>query len=141
MTPLAAALLFAPLLVADPPVLGPIGRQALPAKGCAAFLWDAQPAGRRLVAMATADPARLRLHLDGRTLDVARAAQQGAAGFGFSGLTEYRGVDLVAVLDMGVEMRADLKGGGVVPAATLRIERPGRDVLVTPVAGLIGCAG
>lgn len=132
-------LLASLLLLADAPVLGPIGRQAMPAKGCAAFLWDTQPS-RRLIAMATADPAQLRLHLDGRTVDVARAGQGGAAGFGFAGLTEYRGGDVVAVLDMGVETRRDLQGGGVVPAGTLRVERPGRDVLVTPVAGLIGCA-
>ena len=47
---------------------------------------------------------------------------------------------MLAVLDMAVETRADLTGGAVVPAATLRVERPGRDAVVVPVAGLIGCA-
>ncbi len=127
------------LLAADPSLLGPIGRQALPAKGCAAYLWDVAPK-RSLVAMATADPARLRLQLDGRTVVVARGGQQGSAGFGFAGVTEYRGGDVTAVLDMAVQTRPDLTGGAVVPTGTLRIDRPGRDTLVTPVAGIIGCA-
>lgn len=131
-------ILLLALLMQDAPVLGEIGRQRLPAAGCAAFLWDAAPK-RRLVAMATADPAQIRLRLDGRTVDVARATQRGAAGFGFAGVTEYRGADVTAVLDMTVEARGDLTAGAVVPAATLRVERPGRDVLVAPVAGLIGC--
>lgn len=126
------------LLLQVTPVLGPIGRQALPARGCAAYLWDTAPK-RRLVAMATADPGQIRLQLDGKTVDVARAGQRGAAGFGFAGTTEYRGADVTAVLDLTVQTRADLTGGAVVPAATLRIERPGRDTLVAPVAGLIGC--
>lgn len=126
------------LLLADPSALAPIGRQALPARGCAAYLWDSAPT-RRLVAMATADPARLRLRLDGRTLDVARAGERGAAGYGFATVTEYRGSDVTAVLDMTVETRPDMTGGAVVPGATLRIERPGRDTLIAPVAGLIGC--
>lgn len=126
------------LLIADPPTLGPIGRQALPARGCAAYLWDSAPT-RSLVAMATADPAQLRLQLDGRTLDVARGRQQGSAGFGFAGVTEYQGPGVTAVLDMAVQTRPDLTGGAVVPTGTLRIDRPGRDTLVTPVAGLIGC--
>lgn len=126
------------LMLQDAPALGALGRQALPAKGCAAYLWDNAPQ-RRLVAMATADPAQLRLRVDGRTVDVARSGQQGTAGYGFAGVTEYRGGDVTAVLDMTVETRGDLAGGGVVPAATLRVERPGRDVLVAPVAGLIGC--
>lgn len=128
------------LLIQEAPSLGPIGRQALPAKGCAVFLWS-NAARRELVAMALADPAVLRLQLDGKSVDVARATAQGAAGFGFSTLTEYRGAEIVAVLDMSVEVRRDLTGGAVVPAASLRIERPGRDVLVAPVAGLIGCGG
>ena len=127
------------LFLADPSVLGPIGRQAMPARGCAAFLWDTAPT-RNLVAMATADPARLRLHLDGKTVDVARGGERGSAGFGFAGVTEYRGADVTVVLDMAVQTRPELTGGGVVPAGTLRVERAGRDVLVTPVAGLIGCA-
>lgn len=128
------------LMLQDAPALGPIGRQALPTKGCAAYLWDNAPQ-RRLVAMAMAEPAQIRLQLDGRTLDVARAASQGTAGFGFAGVTTYRGADVTAVLDITVEARRDLAGGAVVPTGTLRVERPGRDTLVQPVAGLIGCGG
>lgn len=127
-----------PLLLQGAPVLGPIGRQALPARGCAAYLWSALPR-RELVAMATAEPGVLRLKVDGRTVDVARAGGTGAAGFGFAERTEYRGADVSAVLDLSVQTRRDLTGGAVVPSATLRVERPGRDVLVAPVAGLIGC--
>ena len=126
------------LLVQGAPVLGPIGRQVLPPKGCAAYLWNNAPK-RELVAMATAEPGQIRLRLDGKTLDVARAGQAGAAGFGFAERTEYRGPDVTAVLDMTVQTRRDLTAGAVVPAGTLRVERPGRDVLVAPVAGLIGC--
>lgn len=126
------------LMLQDAPALGAIGRQALPETGCAAYLWDNAPE-RRLVAMATAEPARLRLRIDGQTIDLARAGQQGAAGYGFAGVTDYAGGDLRVALDMSVQARADLSGGAVVPAATLRVERPGRDVLVAPVAGLIGC--
>jgi hypothetical protein len=132
-------ILTALLLAQAAPELGPIGKQALPAKGCAAFLWSNGPK-RELVAMATADPAQLRLKLDGKTFDVARAAQQGAAGFGFAGSTEYRGADVTAFLDLAVETKQDLTGGGVVPAATLRIDRPGRDTVIAPVAGIVGCA-
>lgn len=131
-------LLALALLMQEAPVLGPIGRQTLPPKGCAAYLWNNGPK-RQLVAMATAEPGVIRLRLDGKTVDVARAGQEGAAGFGFAGVTEYRGADVTAVLDMTVQAREDLAAGAVVPVATLRVERPGRDVLVTPVAGLIGC--
>jgi hypothetical protein len=126
------------LLVQDASLLGAIPRQALPTKGCAAYLWDNAPT-RRLVAMAAADPATLRFSLDGKLVDLARAGQQGVAGFGFAGVTEYRSAEVTAILDLTVETRPDLSGGAVVPAATLRVERPGRDVVVTPVAGLIGC--
>ena len=94
---------------------------------------------RVLVAMATADPAQLRVSLDGTITDVARTAQQGAGGFGFSGVTEYRGGAVSAVLDMTITTRNDLKDGASVPQATLRIDREGQDSVVLPVAGLIGC--
>lgn len=118
--------------------IGAIPRQSLPAAGCAAYLWSAGQS-RALVAMASADPAQLRLSIDGRVIDIARSAQREPGGFGFSGVTEYRSVDLTVVLDMTIATRADLTGGAAVPAATLSIERPGRDGLVLPVAGLIGC--
>lgn len=119
--------------------IGEIPKQTLPAKGCAAFLWSA--AGTRaLVAMATADPAQLRLSFGGIVTDLSRTAQQGPGGFGFAGVNEYRGAAVTAVLDMTITTRNDLKDGAAVSQATLRIDREGQDSVVLPVAGLIGCA-
>lgn len=121
-----------------PGPLGAIGKQKLPAKGCAAYLWS-MDAGRQLVAMATADPAQIRLAIDGKTTDYAIATQSAAIGFGFGGVTVYRGGDVTATLDMTVAVRADISAGATVTSATLRIDRPGRDTVVMPVGGLIGC--
>lgn len=146
---LAPVLLAA--LAADPPKLAPplasvdglpIGRlakQALPAKGCAAYLFSTTGAKRVLVAMATADPGMLRIAIDGKTADYARTAQSGGGGFGFSGTTEYRGGDVTATLQMTITTRGDLTAGAAVPEATLRIDRLGKDSVVLPAAGLIGC--
>ncbi|WP_267382144.1 MULTISPECIES: hypothetical protein [unclassified Sphingomonas] len=134
-----ALLLALQLATAAPLPLGPIGKQALPAKGCAAFLWS--PADRTLIAMATADPARLRLSIDGRETDVPLVAAQGPGGFGFSGSTQYRAGDVTATLDLTIAERADLTAGAAIPSATLRLERVGKDMVVMPLAGLIGCTG
>lgn len=119
--------------------LGAIGKQALPARGCAAFLWTRGP-DHRLVAMALADPAQLRLALDGPAADFARSASSGANGYGFAGSTEYRRGDATATLAMTIAPRDDLAGGASVPDAILTIDRAGRDTVVVPVAGMIGCA-
>ena len=130
---------------ADPPAsidglaIGGIARQSLPAKGCAAYLFSGGQT-RTLVVMASADPAALRLSLDGATNDYARATQDGPASFGFGGSTVYRGGEVTATLDMTITTRGDLTGGAVVPQATLRIDRAGKDTIILPVAGLIGCA-
>lgn len=123
---------------AGPGPLGAIGTQKLPAKGCAAYLWS-MDAGRQLVAMATADPAQVRLAIDGKASDYAMTTQSPAIGFGFGGVTQYRGSDVTATLDMAVAVRADISAGATVTSATLRIDRPGRDTIVMPVGGLIGC--
>ncbi len=128
----------APAANSGPGPLGAIGQQKLPAKGCAAYLWS-MDAGRQLVAMATADPAQIRLAIDGRTTDFAVTTQSPAIGFGFGGVTQYRGGDVTATLDMAVAVRADISAGATVTSATLRIDRPGRDTIVMPVGGLIGC--
>jgi hypothetical protein len=130
-------LLALALQAAAVPALGPIGRQELPAAGCAAFLWSA--ADRTLVAMASADPARLRIALDGKPVDLPLAARQRDGGFGLPATAEYRGGDAAATLDLSIVPRADLHDGAAVPQATLRIDRAGRDTLVVPLAGLIGC--
>lgn len=46
----------------------------------------------------------------------------------------------MATLDLTFATRADLTDGGGVPEATLTIARDGADVMVLPVAGMIGCA-
>ncbi len=120
------------------PMLGPIGKQVMPAKGCAAFLWGTTD--RTLVAMAGAETGRIRVAIDGKPIDYLRADESGAGGFGFAGVTTYRGGDLTIALDMTIVSRDDLASGAMIPAATLRIDRPGRDTVILPVAGMVGCA-
>jgi hypothetical protein len=118
---------------------GAIGRQALPTKGCAAYLWSRGPTPV-LVAMAVADPASARLAIGGTAKDFARVtASGGEAGFGFAKLTEYRLGDVTATIDLTIATRPDLTGGGVVTDATLTVMRGGGDTLVVPIGGLIGC--
>lgn len=119
--------------------LGALPRQSLPPRGCAAFLWSAGES-RTLVAMVTADPARLRLSIDGAITDLPRASQQGEAGFGFAETAEYRAGTTIATIFMSIKTRADLKDGAAVPEATLRLDRDGKDSIVLPVAGMIGCS-
>lgn len=129
----------APPATLDGLPFGALPKQELPARGCAAFLWSATGT-RAMVAMAMADPAQLRLSLGGTITDLARDAQQGAEGFGFSATTEYRSSDVTATLDMNIAARGDLKDGASVPEGTLRLDRAGQDSIVLPVVGLIGCA-
>ncbi|HEX4694152.1 hypothetical protein [Sphingomonas sp.] len=119
--------------------IGAIPKQDLPAKGCAAFLWTRGPS-QALIAMATADPAAIRLTVDGKIQDFAMRAENGVGGFGFSQTNEYRGGDLTATLDLTISTAADIAGGARITDSTLRIDRPGRDSVVIPVGGLIGCA-
>lgn len=129
----------APAATRDALPLGTLPPQALPAKGCAAFLWTIGDSPV-LVAMAGADPARLRVSLGGAITDLARTAQHGEGSYGFAGTAEYRGAAATATLDMTIAERADIKDGAGVPSATLRVDRDGQDSIVIPLAGLIGCA-
>ena len=143
------ALLLLALVAADPPAappvtidglpIGGLPRQSLPATGCAAYLFSAGQT-RALVAMASAEPASLRLSLDGRVVDLGRTTASGAVNFGFGTSTEYRASDVTATLDMTTRSRKDLTQGAVVASGTLRIDRAGKDTIVLPVGGLIGCA-
>lgn len=141
------ALLLAPA-VADPrpPAsidgypIGGIGRQSLPAKGCAAYLFSTG-ATRTLVAMAGAEAATLRIALDGQVRDYARASSGSAADFGFANQTRYVAGDTAATLTMTIARRADLAQGAIVTDATLLVERAGKDGVIMPLAGMIGCAG
>lgn len=120
-----------------PTPLGAIGEQALPARGCAAYLWN--PADRQLVAMAVADPGSLRIRLGGKTIDLARSGGDGAGKFGFAGAIAYQGGDVTARLSMDIVQQDGLIAGARVPTGSLEIDRPGQDGIVVAVAGLIGC--
>jgi hypothetical protein len=119
------------------PSLGALPKQALPARGCAAYLWSR--GDRRFVAVAGAEPASLRVALDGKVTDAARESQTGAAGYGMTERTTYRAGDATLTLEMTVSARADLTDGAAVPEATLTVARAGSDSVVYPIAGLIGC--
>lgn len=116
-------------------VLGPIGRQALPTTGCAAYLWSVND--RQLVAMAA--PDRLRIQLDGKMLDLARTAADGAAGLGLAATTHYGAGGVAATLQLTVSDRGDVAKGAWVPEATLTVTPAGRDEIVTPLGGMVGC--
>lgn len=135
------AILFAAALAQTPGAtgitLGAIGRQSLPAHGCAAYLWSA--ADRRFVAMATADPATLRLSIDGKMVDLARSAQQGSVSLGLASSTSYVADDMSARLEMTIVPRENLTAGAQIPEGSLEISRAGQDGLIVPVAGLVGC--
>lgn len=117
-------------------MLGPIGRQPLPATGCAAYLWSV--GDRQLVAMAA--PERLRIQLDGKPLDLARTTAEGSAGLGLATTTHYRTGDVAATLELTVSDRGDVAKGAWVPDATLTVATAGRDEIVTPLGGMVGCA-
>ena len=144
MIALFLALVAADQSVAPPasidglPIAG-LPRQSLPAKGCAAYLFSSGKT-RALVAMASAEAGTLRVAVDGPAADYARGTQTGTAGFGFASTTEYRAGEMVATVDLTVKTRNDLTQGAVVEAGTLRIDRTGKDTIILPVAGIIGCA-
>jgi hypothetical protein len=119
--------------------IAPLPKQDLPTTGCAAYLFA--PGDRPVfLALASADPAQLRVALDGKVIDLPRIAQSGTGGFGFAGTAEYAAGTVKAVLDMKIAPRADLKDGAAVSDATLRIDRDGADSMVVPVAGIVACA-
>jgi hypothetical protein len=125
---------------APPPAalgLGAIGTQALPARGCAAYLWSATD--RQLVAMAVADPATIRVSIGGKTVDLARSAATGEGKLGFPDSAEYRRDDLTARLTMDIVQQDGLTAGARVPTGSLQIDRAGQDGVVVPLAGMIGC--
>ena len=113
--------------------------QRLPAKGCAAFLWTRTPS-MALVAMATTDPAALRVTIDGKVADLAISAQNGIGGLGYSQITEYKGGGATATLQITVKTDASAPNSGSIADATLRIDRTGQTSVTIPVAGAIGCA-
>ena len=132
---LAAALAQSP---SSPPIaLDAIGQQALPKTGCAAYLWNASD--RRLVAMASADAATLRLSIGGEKLELARTAQDGGIALGLAAMTTYVGQGVTARLDITVVSRENLVGGAQISDGSLEVARSGQDSLIVPIAGLVGC--
>lgn len=117
--------------------LGAIGRQALPPTGCAAFLWsrDGQP---QLVAMVV--PASLKVQLDGRPLTLPRVAAEGAEARGLPATSHYAAGEVSATVALSITERADLSDGALVPEATLTLAAAGRDTIVVPLGGMVGCA-
>lgn len=93
-----------------------------------------------LVAMATTDPASLRLMVDGKVVDLPISAQNGIGGLGYSQITEYKGAGTTATLQVVVKSDAGTPKSGSISDATLRIDHAGRASVVIPVAGAIGCA-
>lgn len=118
--------------------IGPLPAQSLPARGCAAYLFSTGNT-RALAAMVVAEPAALRLTLDGKTIEMPRTGEAGATALGLSAESVYRYGDIGATVQLTVEPRPNLTEGAAVPSASLRIDRPGQDTIVLPLAGLVGC--
>ena len=135
---LAAAQAAPPAASIDGLPIGPLPQQTLPSRGCAAYLFSTG-ATRVLAATVTADTATLRLMIDGKVTDYPRTGATGVAPLGFNAETVFRGGDLMATVQMTIEPRQNLTDGAAVPSATLRLDRPGQDILVVPLAGLVGC--
>ncbi len=118
--------------------IGTIPRQELPTGSCAAFLWSQTP-GHGLIMMVSASPATVRFAPGGAVTDLVRVAQNGEAQFGLAATTEYAGGDLRVTVDMEIIKRGDLTDGAAVPSATVRVDQTGKDSVIVPAAGIIGC--
>lgn len=134
-----AAPIIDPRAAVDGLPIAALPPQALPAKGCAAFLWTRTPS-MAPVAMATTDPAMLRLSIDGKTRDLPISAQNGIGGLGFSQVTEYKDAGVTATLQGTVKTDAGAPKSGSISDASLRIDRAGRNSFTIPVGGAITCA-
>lgn len=116
--------------------IGALPRQDLPKRGCAAYLFTVGPT-RAFAAMAS--PASLRIALDGKAVDLARAGGGGAEAHGLSRDGQYRADGIVARLSMTIVDRPDLAQGAAVTDAVLTLERAGKDAVAVPLAGMVGC--
>lgn len=132
----ALALAGVQVAPAAPPVLGALPKQALPERGCAAYLWAVQD--QRFVAMV--EPTRLRIMLDGKPTDLAAAEAGGAGALGLASTTRYAGAGVAATVDMTITQRETLQDGAIVSDASIRLTRGNQDEIIVPVGGLVGCA-
>ena len=121
---------------ATPPVLGALPKQALPERGCAAYLWAVQD--QRFVAMV--EPGRLRIMLDGKQTDLPATEAATAGSLGLASTTRYAGAGVTATLDMTITQRETLQDGAIVSDASIRLTRGNQDEIIVPVGGLAGCA-
>jgi hypothetical protein len=119
MIPLAALALAASALN-----LGELPPQKLVPGRCITFLWARTQPPRR-VAMLTEAPLSLRVSHRGRVVDLPPGAE----------FMTFASADLIITLTIELTERA----GGSVADGALRLEEPGKDVIVVPVAGLRAC--
>lgn len=139
MIALLALALSAPPASVDGLPLGGLAPQAMPAQGCAAYLFTTGET-RTFVAMASAEPGLLRIALDGAPVDLARTGAGPGGAYGLAAASDYRAAGVAASLALTIEPRNDLSKGAAISQATLRIDRDGKDGLVVPLVGIVGCA-
>ncbi len=118
--------------------IGTIPRQELPTGSCAAFLWSQTPS-HGLIMMVSASPAGVRFAPGGTVTDLVKVGQSGTAQLGFATTTDYAGGDYRVSVDMDIVKRGDLVDGAAVPSATVRVDQTGKDSVIVPAAGIIGC--
>lgn len=141
MLPALLLAIAPPAATIDDLPLGVLPPQALPAKGCAAYLFTTG-ATKALAAAYDADAGVLRIVLDGVPLSLPRVASSGAVALGLPDETHFRGDGVAeAVLTLTVREQGGLTGGALVPEALLRLDRAQQDGIAVPLAGLVGCAG
>ena len=119
--------------------VGGLSPQTLPKQGCAAYLFSTGQT-RTLAAVATMEPASLRIALDNAVVDLPRVEASGTQPLNIPSQLRYAAGEISATLDLTVEQRPNLNAGAAVPRAALRVDRTGKDTIVMPLAGLIGCA-
>lgn len=117
------------------PALAELPPQPLTSGQCALFLWD-RASGRR-IAMIMANPAILRLMIDGRSTDLPREVADGGAVMGFAPVTRYRSA--ARRYEVRLTILPATTGGAVVRDGSLAITEADGSSLVLPVAGLAGC--
>lgn len=130
---------------AAPPVaaapVGPLVElppQTLAPGQCALFLWERAPSARRL-AMLSASPPFARVMTAEGLRDLAQTSGAGEPRFGLTPEASYADVDLSLSVTLRFEDTQGLVGGALARDGALSIGRPGADVLVIPVAGILGC--